>query len=142
YGRIVCVGSLGVFIESNQSKVLQAQGDMKTPMIAQVTGALTNIVLDPILIFGWGFIPKMDIAGAAIATVIGQFVSAAIVSAKSLCKPPRFSEMSSLIRDIYKLGAPSIVMQALYTTYIAGLNLVLVGFSDAAVTVLGLYYKW
>ena len=63
YGRIVCVGSIGLFTESIWTKVLQANGDMKTPMIAQIAGAITNIVLDPILIFGLFGIPKLGIAG-------------------------------------------------------------------------------
>ena len=71
YGRIVCVGSIGLFTESIWTKVLQANGDMKTPMIAQIAGAITNIVLDPILIFGLFGIPKLGIAGAAFATMTG-----------------------------------------------------------------------
>lgn len=71
YGRIVCVFSFGLFLESVWTKIIQAQGDMKTPMLAQILGAITNIILDPVLIFG----AKMGIAGAGIATVVGQIVA-------------------------------------------------------------------
>lgn len=140
YGTIVCVGSLGVFLESMWSKVHQAGGNMRLPMAAQVAGALTNIVLDPILIFGWGFVPSMGIAGAAYATVIGQCVAALIV-ASGIRKPPALAELRRCAGQVYRLGFPSILMQGLCTVYIVLLNLILVGFCDEAVTVLGLYYK-
>ena len=79
YGRIVCVFSFGLFFESIWTKVLQSIGDMKTPMIAQILGAVTNIVLDPLLIFGLFGLPEMGIAGAAVATVAGQIVAALVV---------------------------------------------------------------
>lgn len=74
YGRIVCVFSFGLFLESMWTKVLQAEGDMVTPTVAQILGAITNIVLDPILIFGMFGLPEMGITGAAIATVCGQIM--------------------------------------------------------------------
>ena len=140
YGRIVCAGSLGVFLESCWTKVHQAGGNMRLPMIAQVSGALTNIILDPILIFGLGPIPQMGVAGAAWATVCGQFVAAAITRG-GMRRPPHFSQMGRYIKDIYILGYPNILMQSLYTVYIFALNVILAGFSDQAVTILGLYYK-
>ena len=140
YGNIVCIGSLGVFLESTWSKVHEAGGNMRLPMIAQISGAAANIVLDPILIFGLGPVPKMGVAGAAIATVAGQFLAAAITSS-GFRKPPRMKEMAPYVRRIYQLGYPSILMQMLYTVYIMALNMILAGFSDEAVTVLGLYYK-
>ncbi len=141
YGNIVCAGSLGLFLESLWTKVHQANGNMRLPMIAQVAGALTNILLDPLLIFGAGPLPEMGVAGAAYATIAGQFVAAAIVGVKGFRKPPAPRRMGRYIRPIYALGYPSILMQSLYTVYIVVLNVILAGFSDAAVTVLGLYYK-
>lgn len=140
YGMIVCIGSLGQFLEGIWSKVHQAGGNMRLPMIAQVLGAVTNIVLDPLLIFGIGPIPGAGIAGAAWATVIGQAV-AAIVTCSGFRKPPKFSVMSKYVKRIYKLGYPNIFMQLMYTVYIGALNMILAGFCDEAVTVLGLYYK-
>lgn len=140
YGTIVCVGSLGNFLESGWSKVHQAGGNMRLPMAAQIVGAVTNIVLDPILIFGWGPVPAMGIAGAAYATVAGQ-TSAALMTISGARRPPCWREFFPYAREIYRLGFPSIFMQALYTVYIVALNVILAGFSDAAVTVLGLYYK-
>ena len=140
YGTIVCVGSLGIFMESMWSKVHQAGGNMRLPMLAQIAGAVTNILLDPILIFGWGFVPAMEIAGAAYATVIGQFI-AALITVSGFRKPPQMSELVQCAKRIYQLGYPSILMQGLYTVYIVILNMILAGFSDEAVTVLGLYYK-
>lgn len=140
YGYIVCLGSGGVFLEGIWSKVHQASGNMKLPMLAQVAGALTNIVLDPILIFGVGPIPALGVAGAAVATVAGQVV-AALITCSGIRKPPKLASMKLYAARIYHLGYPSIFMQLLFTVYIVALNVILAGFSDAAVTVLGLYYK-
>lgn len=142
YGRIVSVFSIGLFLESVWTKILQAIGNMKLPMIAQIVGAIVNIVLDPILIFGVGIIPAMGIGGAAIATVSGQIVAALIVMTKGYRRSPAFSKYFPYIKRIYYLGFPNILMQSAYTLYIFGLNLILKEFSDQAVTVLGLYYKW
>ena len=141
YGRIVCGFSFGIFLESNWSKILQSKGDMKTPMIAQVVGAITNIVFDYLLIFGIGIFPEFGVAGAAIATVMGQILAAVIVSFKGYHKIPSFHKLHNYIKPIYQAGIPNIVMNALCTIYIVALNLILVSFSDDAVTVLGLYYK-
>ena len=142
YSRIIFSGSLGLFIESICTKVLQARGNMMIPMTAQVTGSVVNIVLDILLIFGAGPIPALGIRGAAIATVIGQWVAMVITllavmkkySLKGTCKP-------RLCKQIYGNGTCSIVTQSLYTIYIVGLNMVLKIFSEDAVTVLGIYYK-
>lgn len=142
YGRIVCVFSFGLFLESIWTKVLQSCGDMKTPMTAQIIGALTNIVLDPLLIFGMFGFPKMGIAGAAVATVSGQIMAALIVMKKGFRKSPHRQVYPHHIAKIFQLGIPNILMQSAYTFYILGLNLILATFSDQAVTALGLYYKW
>ena len=142
YGRIVSVFSFGLFLESIWTKVLQANGDMKTPMTAQILGAVTNIILDPLLIFGLLGLPELGIAGAAIATVAGQIVAALAVMAKGVRKSPPLKVWGRRIAEIFRLGVPNILMQVAYTFYIFGLNLILANFSDQAVTALGLYYKW
>lgn len=142
YGRIVCLFSFGLFLESVWTKVLQARGDMKTPMIAQILGAVTNILLDPLLIFGMFGLPRMGIAGAAVATVAGQMVAALVVMKKGFRKPPALASYPARIGESFRLGIPNILMQSAYTFYIFGLNMILATFSDQAVTVLGLYYKW
>lgn len=142
YGRIVCVFSFGLFLESIWTKVLQANGDMKTPMVAQIVGAVTNIVFDPLLIFGLFGLPEMGIGGAAAATAAGQIAAALIVMKKSFRKPPAKKIFPHHVSNIFRLGMPNILMQSAYTFYILGLNLILSGFSDQAVTALGLYYKW
>lgn len=142
YGRIVCLFSFGLFFESIWTKILQADGDMKTPMAAQILGALTNIALDPLLIFGMFGLPRLGIAGAAAATVTGQVVAALVVMRKGYRKSPARDVYPRRIAEIFRLGIPNILMQSAYTFYIFGLNLILSGFSDQAVTALGLYYKW
>ena len=142
YGRIVCLFSIGLFLESIWTKVIQAEGDMKTPMIAQILGAITNIVLDPLLIFGMFGLPELGIAGAAIATVTGQAVAALVVMKKGVRKSPKRKEYGKYVPKIFRLGIPNMLMQSTYTFYILGLNLILATFLDQAVTALGLYYKW
>lgn len=143
YGRIVFLFSLGLFAEANATKLLQARGNTFLPMCAQAAGALLNIALDPILIFGYFGLPAMGIRGAAVATVIGQWLAMAIVLFPVLCS---FPVLKGRIRfkcclDIYRTGFPAIAMQSLNTLYIVGLNLVLKQFSESAVLVLGIYYK-
>ncbi len=142
YGRIVCIFSFGLFFESIWSKVCQANGDMKTPMIAQILGAIVNIILDPLLIFGMFGLPKMGIAGAATATVAGQIAAALVVMKKGYERSPKRQVYPGYVVRIFRYGMPNILMQSAYTFYILGLNLILSSFSDQAVTALGLYYKW
>lgn len=142
YGRIVCVFSFGLFLESIWTKILQSGGDMKTPMLAQIIGAVTNIALDPLLIFGMLGLPELGISGAAVATVAGQIAAALIVMKKGYRRSPARERYPHCIAAIFRLGTPNILMHSAYTFYILGLNLILAGFCDQAVTALGLYYKW
>lgn len=142
YGRIVCVFSFGLFLESIWTKVLQAEGDMRTPMIAQIAGAVTNIALDALLIFGLFGLPELGVAGAAAATAAGQIAAALVVMKKGCRRSPAREKYPCYVRKIFRLGLPNMLMQSAYTFYILGLNLILAGFSDQAVTALGLYYKW
>ena len=142
YGRIILLFSFGMFLEANCTKMLQAKGNMIVPTLAQIVGAVINVILDPILIFGKFGFPQLGIGGAAIATVIGQWVTMCIVLINVL-KYYKFRgkiDFKNCIR-IYKFGVPSIILQSLYTFYIVGLNLVLKLFTEDAVAVLGIYYK-
>lgn len=142
YAQIIFLGSFGLFMESNCTKLLQAKGNMVTPMLAQVVGAVINIVFDPILIFGLFGAPELGVAGAAIATIMGQW-AAMLITMKAVFRTYdvrgkfRFKDCI----QIYQSGFPSIIMQSLYTLYIVGLNLILKQFTEDAVTVLGIYYK-
>lgn len=148
YLSIVCVLSIGSFVEIACEKTLQATGNMVYPMLFQLSGAITNIILDPIFIFGLLGVPAMGVAGAAIATVIGQIVSMVFALLVLLFKDHSvqirlrgFRFRWQTIKDIYAVGLPSIVMQAISSFLNMGLNGILAGFSDTAVAVLGAYYK-
>ncbi|MCI6020741.1 MAG: MATE family efflux transporter [[Bacteroides] pectinophilus] len=142
YMRIVFAGSFGLFVESVCTKILQARGNMIVPMIAQVTGSLVNIALDIVMIFGFAGCPSLGIKGAAVATVIGQWVAMVITLTAVLKKySVRGHLRKKTCREIYANGIGSIVTQSLCTLYIVGLNIMLKGFTEDAVTVLGIYYK-
>lgn len=115
---------------------------MIVPMIAQITGSVVNILLDVILIFGMGNIPSLGITGAAIATVIGQWVAMFITLFTVVQKYSLSGQLKLDIgKQIYANGMGAIVTQSLYTLYIVGLNMILNIFTEDAVTVLGIYYK-
>ena len=148
YISICCIFSFGVFVEICLERTLQATGNMIWPMIFQLIGAVTNIIMDPILIFGWFGLPAMGVAGAAIATVMGQIL-AMVVAALVVTFGKhdvhvsfrRFRLSWRTIKDIYVVGIPSIVMQSIGTVMTMALNGILSGFSTAAYTVFGIYFK-
>lgn len=150
YLSIVMIASVGMFVEISCEKILQATGNMIYPMIFQLIGAVTNIVFDPLLIFGIGFFPRMGTAGAAVATVGGQIV-AMLFSLYILffkkhevhvsLKKFRFS--AKTVADIYKVGVPSIIMQAIGSVLTSFLNAILLSIerSGVGVNVFGIYFK-
>lgn len=148
YLTIVTVCSIFVMTNLLIEKIFQSTGNMIYPMITIITGAVVNIIADPILIFGWFGLPKMGVAGAAIATVFSQFVGCAIGLFLLLTKDHAveikvfsFDIHWSTIKEIYAVGAPSIIMQALGSVMLFGMNAILAGFSSTAVAVLGVYGK-
>lgn len=148
YVYIVTIFSMGMFIEVNTEKTLQATGNMIYPMVFQLIGAVTNIVLDPIFIFGLLGMPAMGIAGAAIATVAGQIlamiVSTIIIFTRSHKVHITFKGFRlnwNTIRDIYAVGFPSMIMQSIGSVLITIMNLILGGFNDTAIAVYGVYFK-
>lgn len=148
YLRICCLFSFGLLFFSIYEKLLQATGRSLFSTIAQIAGAVTNIILDPIMIYGWLGCPKMGVKGAAYATVIGQCVSFLAALLFHIVKNREISNRIQYIRPslkiiggIYAIGLPAIIAQALMSVMTYGLNLILAGLSEAAVTAYGLYYK-
>ena len=148
YLFIVCVGSLGLCLQLIGEKLLQATGKTVHSMIAQGLGAITNIILDPILIFGMFGLPKMGVAGAAIATVIGQIVGGIISVYFNVSKNHEikfeikgFRPDMETIGNIYKVGLPSIIMQSIGSIMTYGMNQILIAFSSTATAVFGVYFK-
>lgn len=148
YIYIVFGLSIGALIQINIEKTLQATGNMIYPMMFQLTGAIVNIILDPIMIFGYLGFPALGMKGAAIATVVGQFAallfSMIILHTKSHdvhIKIRGFKFNASTVKSIYSVGIPSIIMQSLGSVMVMAFNNILMGFSSAAVNVLGAYAK-
>lgn len=148
YLRICTLLSFGIVLFSIYEKLLQSTGKTVYSTIAQVTGALVNIVLDPIMIFGYFGCPEMGIAGAAYATVIGQVVSMLVAMFFHYCKNtevPRgvgyLKPDRGIIKGIYAIGLPAIIMQALMSFMTYGVNIIFGAVSTAAVTAYGIFYK-
>ena len=147
YRTICCVAGMGIFLQTTFERLLQATGKTIYTMITQSTGAIINIILDPILIFGYFGMPRMGIAGAAVATVFGQIVAASMALWFNLkfnkeldISMKGFHPNGHLIGQIYKVGAPSIVVQAIGSLMTYGMNLILAAFGSAQ-TVFGIYFK-
>ena len=147
YISICLIFSLGLFIDITCERILQGTGDTFHPMIIQSTGAIVNIILDPILIFGLFGMPRMGVMGAAIATVFAQHVSAALAiyyvrrNKEIVLKKASFRLEKQTVKDIYAVGIPTIIMQAIGTILITSLNKILIGFSTSAVAVFGIYFR-
>ena len=148
YLTICCVFSFGVFMQFIFERLLQSTGKTFYAMITQGIGAIVNLVLDPILIFGLFGFPEMGIAGAAFATVIGQVVAgltAVILNQKFNSEVKvsfkKFRPDGKIIGKIYSVGFPSIIMQSIGSVMNYGFNQILLSFSDAAATAFGIYFK-
>ncbi len=148
YLSICTIVSIGIFMQLILERLLQSTGKTIYTMITQGTGAIINIIFDPILIFGYFGFPRMEAAGAAIATVAGQCVAATMALIFNLKKNKelrfsfrKFRPSLHVIGQIYKVGVPSIIMQSIVSVMTFLLNKILLMFSSTAVSVLGVYFK-
>ena len=148
YTRI-CLGlSVGVFSQFCFERLLQSTGRTTLAMCTQLVGALINIIMDPILIFGLLGAPRLEVAGAAVATVLGQIVAAILAVIMNLKLNPEIHIRARLIRfdrfvvrEIYRVGLPSIVMQSIGSVMTFGMNKILFVFTPTATAVFGAYFK-
>ncbi len=148
YTSIITFLSFGIIIHIAIEKILQATGKMIFPMIFQAVGAIVNIILDPILIFGLVGFPALGIEGAAWATIIGQF-SAMLLALITLFFAKNDVTLSfqsfrfnfKIIKDIYAVGIPVTLIYSLGSILVIGLNAILIAFSEAAVALLGIFFK-
>lgn len=155
YTSVVCIGSLGVFIQVLSERLLQSTGKSLLSMVTQGVGAIVNIILDPILIFGWFGVPSMGVFGAAVATVIGQVVAAIIgiilnvkFNKEIVIKLRNFLPDFALIKEILTISIPAVFMQAIGTVMTLSMNNILLGFERVgegvgknALNVFTVYFK-
>ena len=148
YTSICCIFVLGSFVQILCERLLQATGRTVLSMISQGVGAITNIILDPIFIFGWFGIPAMGVAGAAVATVIGQWLGALTGIYFNLKKNPEvhlglkyLRPHKRTISQILTVGIPSIIMNSIGSVMNFSMNQILQGFTETATGVFGIYFK-
>ena len=148
YTRICLLMSFGIFMQIGFERILQSTGRTIFTMITQSTGAIINIILDPILIFGLFGMPKMGVAGAAIATVTGQICAAILAITFNLTKNPDvhisfkgFKPQIIFVKNLLSVGIPSIIMSSVGSAMTFGMNKILITFSSTAVAVFGVYFK-
>lgn len=148
YLTIITICSAGIFLQITFERLLQSTGKTIYNMITQGTGAIINIILDPILIFGLFGFPRLEIAGAAIATIIGQFIAVFLSFFFNIKKNKEisiglrgFRPHPHTIAIIYQVGIPSIIMQAISSVMTFGMNKILLMFSSTAAAVFGVYFK-
>lgn len=148
YLTIICCCSFGMYAQFIFERLLQSTGRTTYSMVTQLIGAIINIVLDPILIFGMFGIPALGVKGAAIATVIGQIAAGITGFFMNIKKNKEinldfkdFRPEGRIIKLIYQIGIPSIVMQAIGSVMTFGMNKILIGFTSTATAVFGVYYK-
>jgi putative MATE family efflux protein len=148
YLTIICLLSFGMYFQMTLERILQGTGRTFYTMITQILGAVINIILDPILIFGLFGFPKLGIAGAASATVFGQLVAGCLALWFNLHKNPditlsfkNFRPKGRIIRRIYAVGLPSILMMSISSVMTYGMNIILIAFSSTATAVFGVYFK-
>lgn len=148
YSHIAVGLSIFVMISMMCEKVQQSTGNMIIPMLQGLTGAIVNIILDPLMIFGIGPFPEMGVTGAALATVIGQ-IFGMLIGLWGVFKHQKVLKLNmrkfkwrlQTVKDIYRVGLPGIVMQSITSVMTAGMNGILIGFSQTAVNVLAVYFK-
>ena len=148
YLAIVSVVSVGMMFQICFERLLQSTGKTIYTMISQAVGAIINIIMDPLLIFGIGPFPQMGIAGAAWATVLGQIVGALLGLYCNLRRNPEisisfrgFRPSGAIIRKIYAVGVPSIIMSSIGSVMVFGMNKILIAFTTTATAVFGVYFK-
>ncbi|MCR4789256.1 MAG: MATE family efflux transporter [Lachnospiraceae bacterium] len=148
YMTICCALSFGIFSQFIFERLLTSTGRTFYTMITQTTGAVINIIMDPILIFGLLGAPRLGVSGAALATVIGQIVAGTLACIMNLKKNPDveisfkgFKPDGEIISEIYRIGVPSIIMQAIGSLMNYIMNKILISFTSTAVAVFGVYYK-
>ena len=148
YLSIVCCCALGLFAQFVFERLLQSTGRTFYIMITQGTGAIINIILDPIFIFGLFGMPRMGVAGAAVATVTGQTIAGTIALIINFRKNEDihirmkgFRLEREIVGQIYKIGVPSMIMQAIGSVMTYGMNLILISFTPTATAVFGVYFK-
>jgi len=148
YLSIISMGAFFLLGQIMFERLLQSTGKTVYSMIAQATGTVTNIILDPILIFGWLGLPAMGATGAAVATVIGQFLSCLVGLYLNLTRNKEltlklkgFRLEGRMVGRIYKVGLPSIVMMSIGSVMTLGMNNILMGFASTATAVFGVYFK-
>ncbi len=146
YMWIITIGSLFCIVQMTSEKILQATGNMIVPMICGIIGGVSNIILDPLFIFGIGPFPELGVAGAGVATIGGQFLSMCVgqivlFKGKHAVKVRLWGWKfkGRIVRDIYAVGAPAILMQSIASIMQFGMNIILGTLTETAVAVMGVY---
>ena len=148
YMFLCCTLSFGLFFSITFERTLQSTGRTFYTMLSQATGAIINIILDPILIFGYFGLPRLEVAGAAWATVIGQIIGGLLNLYCNLRHNPDvqfrlkgFRPSLPIVRNIYSVGVPSIIMSSIGSVMVFGMNKILIAFTPTATAVFGVYFK-